>query len=49
MGRSKRTAEETARREKIRELLQIANIDSMDAIQNLFKEAISEFMEDRVQ
>ncbi len=44
MGKRKRTVEEIARREKIRELLQIANIDSMDAIQNLFKETISEFM-----
>ena len=49
MGRRKRTAEETARREKIRELLQIANIDSMDAIQNLFKEAIAEFMENGLE
>ena len=30
---------------KIRELLQTANISSMDDIQNLFKETIAEFME----
>ena len=38
MAREKRTPEENARREKIRELLQMANIGSMDDIQNLFKE-----------
>ena len=38
MARKDRTPEEKARREKIRELLQMANIDSMDDIQNLFKE-----------
>ena len=31
------TPEENARREKIRELLQMANIGSMDDIQNLFR------------
>ena len=45
MARKNRTPEENARREKIRELLQMANIDSMDDIQNLFKETIAEFME----
>ena len=45
MARKNRTPEENARREKIRELLQIANIGSMDDIQNLFKETIAEFME----
>lgn len=45
MARKKRTPEENARREKIRELLQLANIGSMDDIQNLFKETIAEFME----
>lgn len=38
MARRKRTPEENARREKIRELLQLANIGSMDDIQRLFKE-----------
>ena len=38
MARKNRTPEENARREKIRELLQVANIGSMDDIQNLFKE-----------
>ena len=45
MGRKKRSPEEQARRAKIRELLQIGNIGSMDDIQNLFKETIAEFME----
>ena len=45
MARKNRTPEENTRREKIRELLQMANIGSMDDIQSLFKEAISEFME----
>lgn len=45
MARRKRSPEENARREKIRELLQLANIDSMDDIQRLFKETIAEFME----
>ena len=43
--RKKRTPEENARQEKIRELLQTANIGSMDDIQNLFKETIAEFPE----
>lgn len=34
MARKKRTPEENARREKIRELLQMANIGSMDDIQS---------------
>ena len=45
MARKKRTPEENARREKIRELLQMVNIGSMDDIQSLFKETIAEFME----
>ena len=45
MARKNRTPEENTRREKIRELLQMANIGSMDDIQNLFKETIAEFME----
>ena len=44
MARKNRSPEENARREKIRELLQMANIGSMDDIQNLFKETIAEFM-----
>ena len=35
MARKKRTPEENARREKIRELLQMANIGSMDDIQSM--------------
>ena len=49
MARRKRTPEENARREKIRELLQMANIGSMDDIQNLFKETIAEFMENGLE
>ena len=45
MARKNRTPEEKARREKIRELLQMANIGSMEDIQSLFKETIAEFME----
>ena len=44
MGRRKLTPEETARREKIRALLQDEGISSMEDIQNLFKETIAEFM-----
>ena len=40
MARKNRTPEENARREKIRELLQMANIGSMEDIQSLFKETI---------
>ena len=49
MARKNRTPEEYARREKIRELLQLANIGSMDDIQNLFKETIAEFMENGLE
>ena len=45
----KRTSEENARRSKIRELLDMSNITSMDDIQNLFKETIAEFMEDGLE
>ena len=46
MGRRNRSAEEQARREKIRELLQLSNVSSMEDIHTLFKETIAEFMED---
>ena len=49
MARKNRAPEEKARREKIRELLQMANIGSMDDIQNLFKETIAEFMENGLE
>lgn len=45
----KQTPEENARRSKIRELLDMSNITSMDDIQNLFKETIAEFMEDGLE
>lgn len=45
----KRTPEENARRSKIRELLDMSNITSMDDIQNLIKETIAEFMEDGLE
>ena len=44
MGR-KRTPEEEARRELIRELLSNANVTWMEDIQRLFKETIAEFLE----
>lgn len=40
MARKNRTPEENAHREKIRELLPMENIGSMDDIQNLFKETM---------
>ena len=49
MARKNRTPEENARREKIRELLQMVNIGSMDDIQSLFKETIAEFMENGLE
>lgn len=49
MGKGKRTPEEQARREKIRELLQLGNIGSMDDIQALFRETIAEFMENGLE
>ena len=49
MARKNRAPEEKTRREKIRELLQMANIGSMDDIQNLFKETIGEFMENGLE
>ena len=48
-ARRKRTPEENARREKIRELLQLANVGSMDDIQELFKDTIAEFMENGLE
>jgi len=36
---------ETRRRVKIRELLQMRNITSMDDTQNIFKDTIAEFMD----
>ena len=49
MARKNRTPEENARREKIRELLQMANIGSMNDIQNLFKEIFAEFRENGLE
>ena len=47
MARRRRgeTEEQQARRELISELLSAANVQSMDDIQNLFKETIAEFMQ----
>ena len=45
MSRKNRTPEEKERRAKIRELLQMSSIGSMEDIQSLFKETIAEFME----
>ena len=41
----RRSQEEAARREKIRELLELAGVNVMDDIQQLFRETIAEFME----
>ena len=49
MSRKNRSPEEKARRARIRELLQMANIDSTDDIQDLFKETIAEFMENGLE
>ena len=45
MARKNRTPEENVHREKIRELLQRANIGSMEDIQSRYKETLAEFME----
>ena len=42
----RRSPEEAARREKIRELLEVAGVKGMEEIQQLFRETIAEFMED---
>jgi len=49
MSRKNRSPEEQARRAKIRELLQMGNISSMEDIQNLFKETIAEFVENGLE
>ena len=49
MARRKRTPEENARREKIRELLQLANVGSMADMQELVKDTIAEFMENGLE
>lgn len=47
--RRKGTEEQQARRALISELLSAANVQSMDDIQNLFKETIAEFMENSLE
>ena len=42
----RRSPEEAARREKIRELLELVGVNGMEDIQQLFRETIAEFMED---
>lgn len=49
MAKKNRTPEENERRAKIRELLQVGNISSMEDIQNLFKETIAEFIENGLE
>ena len=50
MGKRKeRSAEEQERRAKIRELLQLSGVSSMEDIQSLFKETIAEFMEEGLE
>ncbi len=41
----RRSPEEATRREKIRELMEMAGVSGMDDIQQLFRETIAEFME----
>ena len=45
----KRTPEEMARREKISEMLKATNVNSMEDIQQLFRETIAQFMENGLQ
>ena len=49
MRRKERSPEEQVRRAKIRELLQLSSVSSMEDIQNLFKETIAEFMEEGLE
>ena len=49
MARRKRSPEENEGRAKIRELLQMSDISSMEDIQDLFKETIAEFMENGLE
>ena len=50
MGKRKeRSPEEQERRARIRELLQLSGVSSMEDIQSLFKETIAEFMEDGLE
>ena len=49
MGRKECSPEEQARRAKIRELLQLSSVSSMEDIQDLFKETIAEFMEEGLE
>ena len=44
-SRKNRSPEEQARRAKIRELLELSDITSMEDIHSLFKETIAEFLE----
>ena len=44
MARKTQSPEEKERRANIRELLQAANVSSMDDIQALFRDTIAEFM-----
>ena len=44
-----RTEEEQARRDLISQLLAAANVQSMDDIQNLFKETVAEFVENSLE
>ena len=45
MARKTQSPEEKERRAKIRELLQAANVSSMDDIQALFRDTIAEFIQ----
>lgn len=49
MTKKKRSPEEEARRAKIRELLELADVSSMEDIQTLFRDTIAEFMENGLE
>lgn len=49
MAKKKRSPEEEARRAKIRELLELADVSSMEDIQTLFRDTIAEFMENGLE
>lgn len=49
MAKKKRSPEEEVRRAKIRELLELADVSSMEDIQTLFRDTIAEFMENGLE
>ena len=49
MAKKKRSPEEEMRRAKIRELLELADVSSMEDIQTLFRDTIAEFVENGLE